>query len=417
MNKNKVFGIGVLLIVLSLLIAATGIAQDESTELNPIEMLGKAIFFDTSLSAGGKQSCATCHAPEVGFTGPDSLINLETAVYPGAVATRFGNRKPPTAAYGGKSPVLYYDPADEVWVGGMFWDGRATGWELGDPLAEQAQGPFLNPVEQALPKARSVCLMIMISDYADLFEEVWGPESLDCVKDVAGTYERIARSISAYEKSIEVNPFSSKFDIFWDNARDIGMDATTINVENYHEYAGLGLTYDELYGFAVFNDEDKGKCALCHTLDEGDAGYPLFTDFTYDNLGIPRNEDNPFYDMPPAINRDGEMWTDFGLGAFLEAAGFSEEVYTAEYGKHKVPTLRNVDKRPYPEFVKAYGHNGFFKSLEEITHFYNTRDVPTEMWPVPEIPYTVNTDELGNLGLSMDEEEAIVLFMTTLSDQ
>jgi cytochrome c peroxidase len=234
---------------------------------------------------------------------------------------------------------------------------------------------------------------------------------------VAGTYERIARSISAYEKSIEVNPFSSKFDIFWDNARDIGMDATTINVENYHEYADLGLTYDELYGFAVFNDEDKGKCALCHTLDEGDAGYPLFTDFTYDNLGIPRNEDNPFYDMPPAINRDGEMWTDFGLGAFLEAAGFSEEVYTAEYGKHKVPTLRNVDKRPYPEFVKAYGHNGFFKSLEEITHFYNTRDVPTEMWPVPEIPYTVNTDELGNLGLSMDEEEAIVLFMTTLSDQ
>jgi rSAM/selenodomain-associated transferase 2/rSAM/selenodomain-associated transferase 1 len=87
----------------------------------------------------------------------------------------------------------------------------------------------------------------------------------------------------------------------------------------------------------------------------------------------------------------------------------------AEWGKHKVPTLRNVDKRPYPEFVKAYGHNGFFKSLEEIVHFYNTRDV--EMWPEPEVPDTVNDEELGDLGLSEAEEAAIVTFMKTLSDQ
>jgi len=95
-------------------------------------------------------------------------------------------------------------------------------------------------------------------------------------------------------------------------------------------------------------------------------------------------------------------------------AGYSEEVYLAEWGKHKVPTLRNADQRPYPEFVKAYGHNGFFKSLEEITHFYNIRDV--EPWSAPEVSENVNTDELGNLGLTPDEEAAIVAFMKTLTD-
>jgi hypothetical protein len=83
-------------------------------------------------------------------------------------------------------------------------------------------------------------------------------------------------------------------------------------------------------------------------------------------------------------------------------------------GKHRVPTLRNVDKRPGNGFVKAYSHNGFFRSLYDIVHFYNTRDV--EVWPAPEVADNVNTDELGNLGLSYDEEQAIVLFMQTLSD-
>jgi cytochrome c peroxidase len=101
------------------------------------------------------------------------------------------------------------------------------------------------------------------------------------------------------------------------------------------------------------------------------------------------------------------------------------------YGKQKVPTLRNVDKRPYSEFVKSYGHNGYFKSLKGIVHFYNTRDVkprcadpftPMEQaiaqdcWPEPEIAENVNTDELGNLGLSDAEEDAIVAFLKTLTD-
>ena len=386
-----------------------------NSELSPIEQLGKFLLFDTELSTPHGQDCAACHAPEVGYTGPDQAINAGGAVYPGAVHTRFGANKPPSVAYGGDSPILYYDDVDEVWVGGMFWNGRATGWTLGDPLAEQAQGPFLNPLEQNNPNMKMVCLNVRKSAYAGLFEEVWGSGSLNCVKNVATTYEYIARSIAAYERSAEVNPFSSKFDLFWDNAGTAGLDVSLIDVDNYLTYTGLGLTDAEVYGLALYNDEDKGKCALCHTLDVGSAGYPLFTDFTYDNLGFPKNPANPFYRMPRKWNPDGYAWVDYGLGGFLQGEDYPAEIYMPELGKHKVPSLRNVDLRPYPEFVKAFGHNGYFKSLEEITHFYNTRDVDPA-WPEPEYADTVNQDELGNLGLTADEEAGIVLFMTTLSD-
>jgi cytochrome c peroxidase len=368
--------------------------------LTPLEELGKELFFDENLSSNRNMSCATCHDPEVGFTGPDSSINEDIAVYPGTIHTRFGNRKPPTAAYGGESPTLYYDMDEKVWIGGMFWDGRATGEILGHPLADQAQGPFLNPLEQNLPNTRLVCVKVAKSDYADLFEEVWGPESLDFVDDVEGTYDRIALSISAYEQSAEVNPFSSKYDSY---------------------LAGeVELTEQEASGLELFTG--KAMCSACHTSNPGpSAEPPLFTDFTYDNLGVPKNPDNPFYSMPPKWNPDGENWVDLGLGGFLKSAGYSAAIYELELGKHKVPTLRNVDLRPYPEFVKAYGHNGYFKSLEQIMHFYNTRDVEgegweSEPWPAPEVFENMNTDELGNLGLTAEEEAAIVAFMKTLSD-
>ncbi|GAB4568973.1 MAG: cytochrome-c peroxidase [Anaerolineae bacterium] len=377
------------------LFGALGTAQVEgaSPALSSLEQLGKHLFFDENLSVNGTQSCASCHAPEAGFTGPDSVINAGPAIYPGALHSRNGNRKPPTAAYGGYSPVLYYDSAEEVWVGGMFWDGRATGWVLGDPLAEQAQGPFLNPLEQALPDAQQVCIRVMHADYAWLFEQAWGAGSLDCGAGLAETYDRIGLSISAYEQSAEVNPFSSKYDAY---------------------LAGLvRLTPLERRGLKLF--EGRAMCSACHPSQPGPNGEPpLFTDFTYDNLGIPRNPQNPFYTMPQQWNPDGWGWIDPGLGGFLQSAGYDSSVYMAEWGKHKVPTLRNVDMRPYPGFVRAYGHNGYFKSLEEIVHFYNTRDV--ESWPAPEVALNVNTDELGDLGLKPKDEEALVAFLRTLTD-
>ncbi|HPM80936.1 MAG TPA: cytochrome c peroxidase [Candidatus Anammoximicrobium sp.] len=360
------------------------------------ERLGKELFFDKNLSSPPNMSCATCHAPEVGFTGPNSRINRTIAVYPGAVHTRFGNRKPPTAAYGGDSPVLYFDDEEGLWLGGMFWDGRATGWRLGDPLAEQAQGPFLNPVEQNMPDKKAVCTKVARSSYAGLFKKVWGKDSLrfSTPAEVDLMYDQIAFSIAAFERSPEVNPFSSKYDRYLTGVEE--------------------LTEEEAWGLELFNG--KGMCAACHPSEVGPNGEPpLFTDFSYDNLGVPKNPQNPFYTMPPEFNPDGKDWIDPGLGGFLKGAGFGPEWYEPEWGKHKVPTLRNVDKRPTPNFVKAYGHNGFFKSLKEIVHFYNTRDV--EDWPAPEVAENINTDELGDLGLSDAEEDAIVDFLKTLSDK
>ena len=364
-----------LVIALLLLLALGGSALAQ--ELTPKEQLGKDLFFDTNLSNPVGQSCATCHAPQVGWTGPDKHINKAGAVYPGAVSDRFGNRKPPTAAYGGESPVLYYDVGEGLWIGGMFWDGRATGWTLGDPLAEQALGPFLNPLEQNMPSSAAVIDAVKASDYADLFEDEWG----DIWDDTAAAYDAVGLSIAAYERSHEVSAYTSKYDAWMAGEAE--------------------LTAKERQGFNLFTG--KGQCDACHVP-------PEFTDFTYDNLGVPRNPKNPFY-CEPEWNPDGLAWIDEGLGGFLRSI---KEPYLKEIGKQKVPTLRNVALRPYPGLTKAYTHNGYFSSLLAVVHFYNTRDV--KHWPAPEVAVNVNTSEMGDLGLTRKQEKAIVAFMKTLND-
>ncbi|MFO1433307.1 MAG: cytochrome c peroxidase [Candidatus Competibacteraceae bacterium] len=354
---------------LILLLTAAGSAL----ALTPEEQLGKSLFFDTNLSTPAGQSCAACHAPGVGWTGPDEAINKGGAVYEGAVPGRFGNRKPPAVAYAGDSPILSHAAP---FVGGMFWDGRATGWRLGDPLAEQAQGPFLNPLEQNNANPQVVIDKVLASDYNGLFQGV-------CA-GYADKYECIGRAIAAYERSKEVSQFTSKYD-YWLKGQ-------------------AKLTGQEQRGLELFNG--KAKCANCHVP-------PNFTDFTYDNLGIPKNPKNPFYNEIE-WNPLGQAWVDKGLGEFLKS--IDDPNYALELGKQKVPTLRNVALRPDKKFVKAYGHNGFFKSLEAIVHFYNTRDIPSAGWPPPEMVNNINTTEVGNLGLNHGEELAIVAFLKTLSD-
>jgi len=372
MRRKTIFALAAAAI---LLLVVAGASAQETLSQN--EQLGKKLFFDTNLSTPPVLACAGCHGAEVGYTGQDAAINAAGAVYEGAVAGRFGNRKPPSAAYAGDSPILHFDGTK--WVGGMFWDGRATGWTLGDPLAEQAQGPFLNPLEQSNESAQVVIDKVLASGYKDLFLQV-------CTNSNT-YYDCIGRSIAAYERSKEVNPFSSKFDAYLDK------NAT--------------LTPREQQGLALFRG--KANCANCHA-------EPLFTDFTYDNLGVPRNPLNPFY-YEPTPNPDGYAWVDTGLGGFLKTVFKNiEALWRPELGKHKVPTLRNVDKRPDSGFLKAYGHNGYFKSLKEIVHFYNTRDVSGAGWLSPEVTENMNTAEMGNLGLTDAEEDAIVAFLGTLSD-
>lgn len=366
--------------------------------LTPKEELGKRIFFDTNLSAHGNQSCASCHDPSAGFTGPNATFNAHGSVHEGSFAGRFGGRKPPTAAYATLSPVLHVDD-DGLFVGGNFWDGRATGARLGSPSAEQAQMPFLNPAEQALASPADVVFRVCTGPYGRLFTKVWGARACG---NTPAAYDAIGLSISAYEDSDEVNPFDSRFD----------------RARGRH-----GLTRLEQKGRELF--EGKAQCSACHA---SEGRRPAFTDFTYDNIGVPKNPENPANVADPSF-------VDAGLGGALKNAGEPQGVYEPEWSKFKVSTLRNVDARPYPGFVKAYGHNGFFKSLEGIVHFYNTRDVlprclepagvpfteaqalAAGCWPAPEYEPTMNVDELGNLGLSNFEEQALVAFLRTLTDE
>ena len=392
----------------------TGAAETIQSNLSPVEELGKKLFFDANLSSPPGQACSFCHGQEVGFTGPLEEFNRLGAVYEGALQGRFGNRKPPAAAYAGDSPVLHIDE-EGTFVGGIFWDGRATGELIGDPLTEQAMGPFLNPLEMNASNKKEIIEKVKNSDYAELFENLWGVGTLDLEEDIDGTFEKIARSIAAYERSDEVNPYSSKFDEFWRNAKDRELDVAEIDEENWPAFQDLGLDSAELEGLVLY--ATKGECAECHVLTSFRGKPPLFTDFTYDNLGVPKNPDLPFYAMSEEWNPDGKDWVDKGLGGFLEGTEKYAKYAAENLGKHKVPTLRNVDLRPREDFVKVFMHNGFFRTLKDIVHFYNTRDLAEEEWPSPEIESNVNTDELGDLGLTPEEEDAIVLFMKTLSDR
>jgi cytochrome c peroxidase len=386
----------------------------EAAPLSPIEELGKKLFFDKTLSSPPGQECAACHGPTVGFSGPDARFNKVGGIYEGAVKGRFGNRKSPAVAYAGDSPKLHIDK-DGNFVGGMFWDGRATGGVLGDPLAEQAMGPFLNPLEQNMPDKKSIVLAVQQSSYARLFEEVWGKGSLDAEKHVDKTFELIAKSIAAYERSIEVNPFSSKFDTFWRAAKAKRLNVEAIDADNAKTFKNLGLSEREIQGLVLFNT--KGLCSQCHILASINGKPPVFTDFTYDNIGVPKNPDNPFYRQAKNYNPDGKNWVDKGLGGFLETVDKYKSYAAVNMGKHKVPTLRDVDERPSPGFVKAFMHNGALKSLKDVVSFYNTRDKAGAKWPEPEFKANLNTQESGNLGLTDDEENAIVDFMKTLTDK
>jgi len=347
--------------------------------------LGQALFFDPSLSSPPGQSCATCHDASAAFTDPDHRLPVSKGVLPG----RVGNRNAPTSLYAAFSPKFHFDKEEGLYVGGQFPDGRAA------TLEEQAKGPFLNPLEMANPDKQSVVEKVRRAAYSPEFDRVFGKGALG---DTEQAYERIAEALAAFQRTPQFSPFSSKYDAW---------------------LAGkTKLTQQELRGLRLFESEDKGNCAACHPSKPGPRGEsPLFTDFTYDNLGVPRNPDNPFYKLPAQLNPAGALWVDRGLGATVNKR--------SEDGKFKVPTLRNID------LTGPYMHNGYFRTLRGTVVFYNDRDkkplckknlvteeeaLKQKCWPAPEVITNVNHDELGDLGLSEREIDDIVAFMKTLTD-
>lgn len=342
-------------------------ADRDYTSISPIDKvaLGKALFFDKNLSNPIGQSCATCHNPQTGFSDLNHGIVAE-----GAVNGLFGNRNAPIVSYAMFSPTLQYDTVDGTYFGGLFLDGRAN------TLETQAKKPFFDPLEMNLTDLKMLVHKLKQASYFGLYQKVYGIE-----EDPKTILDNIAEAIATFEKSKEVNPFSSKYDYYL-----IGL---------------ANLTQQEHQGLELFKDTLKGNCAACHIIDpDQESGKALFTDFTYDNIGVPKNPKNPFYTIPKTYNPLGSNALDLGLGAVVNNV--------IHNGKFRVPTLRNV------AISAPYFHNGFYNSLEEVVHFYNSRDI--EAFPAPEFPQTVNKDELGNLRLTISEEKAIVAFMKTLTD-
>jgi cytochrome c peroxidase len=425
-------------------------ATPPDNQVQQIELLGKAMLYDKQLSVNRNEACAFCHMPSTGFTGPVSELNRTTGSYPGSVRTRFSERKPQTHSYAPLSPVLHYNAGQDDLVGGNFWDMRATGRRLGNPAAEQAEGPPTNPVEMGLPGIACAVYRASQRPYRALFESVWGPQAFaiawpDNAEAVcnqpgppapddpapvhlgpldrgraATTFDQMAQSIAGYEASHEVTAFSSKYDAV--------------------QAGKAKFTPQEQAGYDLFRG--KANCNACHR-DGGPGEDPLFTDFTASNIGTPANPLLPYYaEGAPdqrgyVANRNGASFVDFGVGGFL-ANGHPlsqpsavdarwQHLVPQTRGRFQVPTLRNVDKRPNDGFVKAFGHNGYFKSLKQIVHFYNTRDVlprcapddpreGTGCWPAPEETANMNKTRVGHLGLSDADEDAIVSFMQTLTD-
>jgi cytochrome c peroxidase len=336
--------------------------------LSPKEQLGKLLFNDVNLSTPPGQACSACHSPEAGFGGPPSDLPVSR----GANRDRFGNRNDLTAAYASFIPPLRYDSAEGVYKGGLFWDGRAA------TLEDQAKGPPLNPLEMANPDAESLVERIRKASYASLFREVFGQDAHD---DGKRAFNLMAEAIAAYERSAELNRFDSKYDFYLKGK--------------------VKLTEQEMSGLQIFEDPKKAKCANCHpSRPSSDGTPPLFTDYTYDNLGVPKNPEVPFYYMDKKVNPAGVGFVDLGLGGVVRK--------NEHNGKFRVPTLRNVAITP------PYMHNGNFKSLRQVVIFYSTRDIGP--WPPPEVRENVNTKELGNLRLSDQEIDDLVAFMKTLTD-
>ena len=342
---------------------AAGLLAACSVDTPTKEQLGKRVFTDPGLSQPAGQSCADCHSPKTAFRDPES----DRTTSMGAVQGRFGARNTPTALYAAHVPPLHYDGQ---WIGGLFWDGRA------DTLEQQAGGPLLNPLEMNNPDKATVVNHVRAQPYAQQFRELYGAGALDTVE---GGFTSITDALAAYERSPELSPFSSRYD------RWVAGTAS--------------LSAQELRGKDVFD----AHCTSCHPP-------PLFTNFGYANLGVPRYANSLYYTRDPG-------YVDHGLATTLHDPSLD--------GMFRVPTLRNIAR------TAPYGHNGYFENLPYILDFLNTRDVGSPdvatcsrapgkpaacAWPAPEIPATVDR-RVGNLGLSPDDLSALAAFLDTLTDE
>ena len=328
-------------------------------------MAGDALFHDKSLSASGQQSCATCHVKERAFAGDPAVDNGLPVSLGGRNMDKPGFRNAPSLMYAVFTPV--FSIQDSTASGGFFRDGRASS------LAAQAVQPFVSPFEMANQDAAEVLSRLQKSpDTLQKFVAAYGS---DVLSDPTATVAKIGAAIGAYETEdvTDFAPFTSKFDYYVDGK--------------------VQLSERELNGLALFNNPGKGNCISCHpSVHQQFASRALFTDFTYDNIGIPRNwaipanaanpvspvDGLPLSYMPAPVNVPADAqyaYYDLGLcGPFVSDpqdgnARPDLSRLTPVCGKFKVPTLRNI------ALTAPYFHNGVFSELHKVVEWYVTRDI------------------------------------------
>jgi len=351
----------------ALLLCACGSGGGDTSGngLSPAAALGEQLFNDTALSVSGQQSCATCHLASAAFTAGDG----RAVPLGGPDMDLPGFRNAPSLMYASFTPTFFVD-ADGAPNGGFFRDGRAA------TLADQAQLPFITSFEMANADAAAVVARLKTRPYLAQFTALYGADVLD---DPALALARIGAALAAYQTEDEdFHPFSSKYDAF-----------TRGQVQ---------FTTQETKGLVLFNDPTRGNCAACHPGNSADGGATpaLFTDFSYDNLGVPRNTDIPANDdattlsyVPDNGNGDAHRYYDLGIcGPLREDMARA----TGNCGAFKVPTLRNI------ALTAPYFHNGRFATLQDALAFYVTRDTDPSRW--------YPTDADGNV-TKFDDLEAI----------
>jgi cytochrome c peroxidase len=452
---------------------------------NAQRILGGLLQYDLHMSPFQNTACASCHMPYAAFSGPIPSVNLTMIAYPGSFRYRAAKRTAQRYTYSHTFPDLHYNTTQASFFGGNFWDSRATGYKLQAPDAEQAQFPPVDPLEMGLPDTACIAFRLSTASYRSLFTMVWGddPSTIVWPSDTAticatpngaaslggsatpialspsdrakatDIYNHWGQSLSFLERSDDVSPFTSKFDAFLKGT--------------------YTLTADEMAGYNLF--KGKGNCNSCHldgrstaptppppqgeapngmdTGAEADTA-PVFTCFGSANLGLPKNpevallyETTPdFYGFTP--NPEGFIYTDFGLGTFLRS-GFGSapnpnstwtQFAPTSDGQMQTMTARDValvppqcptTEAPGPYFQKEFFHNGYIKSLKQLVHFYNTRDVyrmqvesgecpagtveRVTCWPAAEVPQNQDMT-VGMLGLTDTEENQLVTFLQTLTD-
>jgi cytochrome c peroxidase len=458
----------------------------QGTGYQAVRILGGLLNYDENMSPFRNVACSSCHMPYAGFSGPIPSVNLTMVAYPGTFRYRANKRTVQRYTYSPYFPVLVYNQIQGLFFGGEFWDARATGYKLQSPDAEQAQHPPVDPGEMGFPDTACIALRISQAVYRPLFELVWGvdfdinfPSNAEQICSTPGgnfptatpialsavdrtkannIYDHWGQSISFLEHTPDVSPFTSKYDAFL-----VGTP-------------GVTLTADEMAGLQLFNG--KGNCNSCHVdgrsttlmpgqTDTGNTpgGQAVFTCLGYANEGLPLNPRLPlFYESRPdgfgfTPNPDGLRYRDLGFGNFMRSGPQSApnpnafdwlQFATKTDGQFQVATARNVamtppqcptteagqvdvNGKPIPYFQKEFFHNGYIKSLKQLVHFYNTRDVvnfefnvtsghcppgtteKVDCWPMKEVLNNLDMTT-GMLGLTDQEENQIVAFLQTLTD-